>query len=135
MKHGAWTFSGFQTHSDRGRFGTERVRVGSGQDFSNVCGFGFKFWGCGAGEDKIATSGRLPTTSRDLGEQHDIQHASTGHLPSACFACLSLCALIKLSGTVNTKTFALVFIGGIRLKTKVNSTSANDNSVVFQLYC
>jgi len=44
MKHVAWGFSGFQTHSDRCRFGTQTVRVrslkvqdGNGQDFWNSC--------------------------------------------------------------------------------------------------
>jgi len=55
MKHIAWVFSGFQTHSDRCRFDTETVRGGCGlggrasrarilwvlggrcQDFSNLC--------------------------------------------------------------------------------------------------
>jgi len=60
MKHVAWAFSGFQTHSDRYRFGTktawgvrglggragrrrirsQRVRDRSGKDFSNSCWWG-----------------------------------------------------------------------------------------------
>jgi len=57
MKRVAWVFSGFQTHSDRCRYGTEtvqvgrervgrvrgagrslRVRGGSRYEFSNSCG-------------------------------------------------------------------------------------------------
>jgi len=49
MKHVAWVFSGFQTHSLRYRFGTERVRDGQG-----LGGCGLEVCGCGAGSGKIS---------------------------------------------------------------------------------
>jgi len=46
MKHVAWVFSGFQTHSDRRRFGTETMRgkrglegfAGAGKTSQNPAG-------------------------------------------------------------------------------------------------
>jgi len=65
MKNAGWVFGGFQTRSERCRFGTEAVRVGrarvrnlrvrgeSGKNFSNSCRCGgVKFCGCEAGADK-----------------------------------------------------------------------------------
>jgi len=47
MKHIAWIFSGFQTHSDRGGFGTEIVRSGAGTDWEGSRG-GLEVWWAGA---------------------------------------------------------------------------------------
>jgi len=48
MKHVAWAFSGFQTHSDKCRFGTETVRTGAGACWDGARG-GLEFFGRGAG--------------------------------------------------------------------------------------
>jgi len=41
---------GMVCRAEQVRVRSVRVRGGSGQNFSNSCGF--KFWGCGAGADK-----------------------------------------------------------------------------------